>query len=92
MPKCAKWCFRSFPDIELRSILARIAGMTSERMQVPPLLTYEEWKIKLRKDCEIRGKLLAFGSLGEFTLKLLWENGLGPPMRAIVGTVDGQAS
>lgn len=65
--------------------------MTSERTQVSPFLTYEEWKVKLRKDCEMKGKLRAFDSLGEFTLKLLWENGLGPSIRAIVGTSEGQA-
>lgn len=62
--------------------------MTCERRQVPQLLTYEVWKLRLRKDCELEDKLLAFDSLGEYTLKMLWENGLGPTVRAITGSID----
>lgn len=64
--------------------------MTLEPMQEQPLLTYEMWKIQLRKDCEIEDKLLAFDSLGEYTLKLLWKNGLAPTVRAIVGGFDSR--
>ena len=65
--------------------------MADEQSQAAPLLTYEVWKIQFRKDCEIEGKLLAFDSLGEYTLKLLWGNGLAPTVRAIVGSIDDQA-
>ena len=50
--------------------------MTSDQRQAAPLLTYEEWRIQFRKDCENEGKLLAFDALGETALKLLWGNGL----------------
>ena len=51
--------------------------------------SYELWKIRFRKDCESEGKLPAFNSLGEYTLKLLWGSGLAPTVRAIVGNIDG---
>lgn len=57
--------------------------MTFEQNPVPPLLTYEVWKVRFRKDCEIEDKLFAFDSLGEFALKLLWESGVAPTVRAI---------
>lgn len=47
-------------------------------------MLFEVWKVHLRKDCELQGKLLAFDSLGEYTLKLLWEDGLDPRVDAIV--------
>ena len=60
--------------------------MTNEQRQAAPLLTYEVWKIELRKDGEAEGKLL-----GECSLKLLWQNCLSPTVRDIVGSIDGQA-
>lgn len=65
--------------------------MTNEQRQAAPLLTYEVWKIELRKDGETEGKLLAFDSLGECSVKLLWQNCLAPTVRDIVGSIDGQA-
>jgi len=62
--------------------------MTFERKEAPPVLTYDLWRIQFRKDCEIEDKLFAFDSLGEFTLKLLWENGYAPTVRAIAGDRD----
>lgn len=65
--------------------------MTFERRQdPPPSLTYEAWKLQLRKDCENEDKLLAFHNLGEYALKLLWKSGLAPTVQAIVGTMDKQ--
>lgn len=61
--------------------------MTFERTQGLPSLTYEAWKLQLRKNCEIEDKLLAFHSLGEYTLKVLWETGLAPTVQAIIGTI-----
>lgn len=66
--------------------------MTSERRPAPQALTYEIWKVQLRKECENEGKMLAFDSLGEYTLKLLWQNGLDPNVWAIVESIDGQAN
>jgi hypothetical protein len=60
--------------------------MTVERKQETPSLAYDLWKVQLRKDCEVRGKLLAFDGLGEYTLRLLWEDGIDPSVEAIVGS------
>lgn len=61
--------------------------MTFERREATPLLTFEVWRVQFRKDCETEDKLLAFDSLGELTLKMLWENGPAPTVRAIVGSM-----
>lgn len=66
--------------------------MTSERRPAAQALTYEIWKVQFRKDCENEGKMPAFDSLGEYTLKLLWQSGLAPNVRAIVESIDGQAN
>ncbi len=41
--------------------------------------------MNLRQDCVSQGKLPAFDALGEAVLKMLWEQGLDPSVRAIVG-------
>lgn len=81
-------CFRSFPDRRVLHIHVRVVGVTFERRQAPPLLTYEAWKVQLRKDCEAEDKLLAFYSLGEYELKLLWGNGHPPTVQAIAGSIE----
>lgn len=48
-------------------------------------LAYDDWKIQLRQDCEVHGKLLAFEAIGEYTLQLLWEEGINPTVEAIIG-------
>ena len=47
-------------------------------------LAFDLWKLKLRKDCERQGKLLAFDAIGDYALRLLWETGLDPTIRAIL--------
>lgn len=47
-------------------------------------ITYDVWKLQLRKDCEMRSKLAAFDSIGEYALRLLWESGIDPTVAAIV--------
>lgn len=61
--------------------------MTFERMHGRPSLAYELWKVQLRKDCEKEEKLLAFYSIGDYTLKMLWESGLAPTVQAIGGSI-----
>lgn len=61
--------------------------MTFERRQDPPSLTYEAWKLQLRENCAIEDKLLAFQSLGEYALKMLWQRGLAPSVQAITGSI-----
>ena len=58
--------------------------MTFERKQPPVPLTYDVWKLYLRKDCELQGKLLAFDGIGVYALRLLWEDGIAPTVAAIV--------
>jgi hypothetical protein len=62
--------------------------MIDDRKQRTVSIAYDVWKLQLRKDCEVRGKLDAFDSLGEYALKLLWETGIDPTVAAIVG--DGR--
>ena len=57
--------------------------MTFQRKQTH--LSYDVWKLELRKDCELQGKLIAFNGIGEYTLKLLWDDGIDPSVEAIVG-------
>ena len=51
-------------------------------------LTYEAWKLRLEEDCERQDKLLAYSSLGEECLRVLWDIGTEPSVQAIV---DGGA-
>ena len=47
-------------------------------------IAFSAWKLLLRKDCESQGKLVAFESLGDYALQLLWEEGIDPSVEAIV--------
>jgi len=47
---------------------------------------FNTWKLRLRKDCEVQDKLVAFEALGDFVLRLLWENGVEPSVAGIMGT------
>ena len=56
----------------------------SLEQEKPAPLSYDLWKVQLRKDCELKGKLFAFDGLGEYALKLLWGDGIDPSVEAIV--------
>jgi len=43
-------------------------------------------EMRLREDYERKDKLLAYTSLGEECLRILWEQGTGP---SVQGVVDG---
>lgn len=58
--------------------------MNFDGNHAPEPLSFEIWKQKLRKDCELHDKLLAFDNLGEATLHLLWKEGLDPNVAAII--------
>lgn len=60
--------------------------MMDERRQPPVPITYDVWKVQLRKDCEVQGKLAAFDGIGEYALRLLWAEGIHPTVAAIVGS------
>jgi len=47
-------------------------------------LPFDFWKLCLREDCARRGDLLAFDSLGDECLRLLWESGALPCVLDII--------
>lgn len=49
-----------------------------------PLPSFDRWKELLRNDCIASDKEKEFDGLGEFVLKILYENGLDPTVRALV--------
>lgn len=61
--------------------------MTLDGNHKPAPLPFDDWKLQLRKDCELEGKLFAFNAMGEYALKLLWEDDIDPSVKAIVGSV-----
>ena len=52
------------------------------------ILPFEVWKGRLYKDCEDHQKLRESDGLGEYVLRVLWEQGLDPSVQAI--TDDGE--
>ena len=52
-------------------------------MTVPPF-PFDFWKLCLREDFVLQGKLPAFESMGDECLRLLWESGALPCVRDIV--------
>jgi hypothetical protein len=53
-----------------------------------PDLAFEAWKSRLQQDCQLRDKMLAYNTLGEDCLRLLWETGIEP---SVQGIIDGSA-
>jgi len=51
-------------------------------------MTFDAWKLRLRKDCDSEDKLSAFDSMPDFALKLLWEKGLTPTIEAIAASIQ----
>ena len=49
-------------------------------------LTFKEWKLRLRQDCERHEKVLAYNNLGEECVRLLWEAATEP---SVQGIIDG---
>jgi len=47
-------------------------------------LPFEVWRLRLRDDCLRQDRLLAFNILGDECLRLLWEDGNEPSVRAII--------
>lgn len=48
-------------------------------------LTFDEWKLRLRQDCDRQRKLLVLDGMGDFVLERLWQSGLEPTIAAISG-------
>jgi hypothetical protein len=47
------------------------------------IFAFEKWKESLRQDCIAQDRLAAFNSVGEYVLRILYENGLEPTVSAI---------
>lgn len=57
-----------------------------------PSLPFDSWKQLLRRDCELRDKLVAFDALGDDVLRLLWEAGTEPSVNGIMKNGEGMSS
>ncbi|HEY1660050.1 MAG TPA: hypothetical protein VGG14_16980 [Candidatus Sulfotelmatobacter sp.] len=53
-------------------------------------LSFEAWKDYLCSDCVRNEKLAAYNCLGDFILKLLYDNGIAPTVDAILNDEVGQ--
>lgn len=53
-------------------------------MMTAPLLPFDFWRLCLREDCVRLGKLLTFDSLGDESLRILWESGSLPCVLDII--------
>ena len=63
-----------------------------EALSVDRFFSFDDWKEHFRKDCIEQDKLAAFNNLGEYVLKLLYENGLNPTVESVVqGSLNGSS-
>lgn len=61
--------------------------MTPERIEPGrPTISFDAWKLALRKDCERNDKLFAYNAFGDSVLRILWERGIDPTCAAIIGS------
>ena len=49
-----------------------------------PSVSFEIWKAHLLDDCERDDKLLAYKTLGEQCLRILWQSGTEPSVKGIL--------
>lgn len=49
-----------------------------------PSIAFDDWKLRLRHDCEQQGQLRAFDAISDSVHRLFWKRGLAPTMKAIV--------
>jgi hypothetical protein len=50
-----------------------------------PSLSFDAWKLQLHQDCENEGKVKAFDAIGDYVLRVLWQSGIDPTVRAVSG-------
>jgi hypothetical protein len=50
-----------------------------------PSLPFEDWKLRLHQDCELKQKLPTFDALSDIVLKLFWNEGIEPTIDELVG-------
>jgi hypothetical protein len=53
-------------------------------MQTP--VAFDAWKARLRADCVRQDKLLAYDTLGDYVLAILWRQGIEPTVEGIAMT------
>jgi len=52
--------------------------------------SFDAWKAKLKEDCALHGKLPIFYDLGDYSLRLFWEDGCEPSILALSRDGDEQ--
>ena len=60
--------------------------MTFDGQHPQAPLSYDIWRVTLRKDCELQGKLPNFENMSEYVLRLLWKDGIDPTVEAVAGS------
>jgi hypothetical protein len=64
--------------------------MVPDRQEaINPEVPFDDWKSRFRRDCELQNKLAAFEALGDSVLKVLWESGISPTMKALLKDNEG---
>jgi hypothetical protein len=48
-------------------------------------LPFEDWKQRLRLDCESKQKMPSFNALSDGVLRLFWDQGIEPTIDDVVG-------
>lgn len=59
---------------------------TDEKEAAKPTISFEAWRLRLRRDCEVQERLLAFQALAIQVLEILWRRGVEPSVK---GFLDG---
>ena len=54
-----------------------------------PALPFEDWKGRLRDDCDRQHELLAYTTLGDECLQILWEAGTEPTVQGVIESSIG---
>ena len=62
---------------------------TDGKEAAKPAISFEVWRLQLRKDCEAQDRLLAFQALGDSVLEILWRRGVEPSVK---GLLDGAST
>lgn len=54
---------------------------------IKPNTDFSVWKRRFREDCYQHDRQTAFDDIGDMVLRLLWESGLEPTVKAVVAGV-----
>lgn len=63
--------------------------MLERRSPAKVVTSFPAWKVQFRNDCDSEGKLPAFSVMSDVVLRLLWEKGLEPTVKAVVEGATG---